>query len=782
MRNYFKNILRAISKNLSSYIGVISIVSLAILIFVCMFDVLFNLKTQANTYFNECNFADVFATVNQMPSNKLNTLENIEGVDIAFGRLSSDIRLLTEDSTKIVSVHVLAYSKSDSLNLLNISTDDTPITNAIYIGSKMAATYGFKAGDPIDVIVHSDIKTLTYQGTVQSPEYIYIVPPTGIRTPDSAIYDVACMSVEDVENLFNKKGIINEIGIKLKPGYTFQDVESQLEQHLNDYGLISLIARKDQFSYNMLFSEFNLISSLAIALPAIFLLVSTFMLYIILKKMINQDRSLIGTMKAFGFDNSNLIIVYMKQGVVIGALGGVFGSLLAIPLGKALFLVYTKILNLPSDQYKISIYIRLIGCFLALTISIASTYLGIKDILKISPAESMRSATPNIKSKLTIPTWLNTKLNFKYKMSLRSLLRYKFRNFVIAFSISFPFAFTSSLLCVAAGTEAVYYSQFSKVQTYDLKVSLSNYTSHNAVCSAGKQLDNVYDIESIGEFSINLKHENLSKYVSLLALNPGSNLYKIMDIHNTYYEPYDNGLIIGAATAAKLNLKEGDIVQMYHPKLNSQSVSIPIMKIIQEGIGNNCYISMNALVKYFNTNKLANTILLKAFPNKLDAIKSALSQTTEVTSITDAEQAMNGYKASMASLNALVKAFTILSLITGIVLIYNILNITLRERKIEFGTLAILGTTYNEQKKIIYLEQIINFVIGILLGFPLSMLFLKVLQACITSENFVVNLHMETSYYIYSFFICLITIGISLTISLQNVKNILLTDILKERE
>lgn len=124
---------------------------------------------------------------------------------------------------------------------------------------------------------------------------------------------MAALPQQTLERLLHKENLVTELGFLLQPGYTFSDVEAQLEAALEPYGLQLLTDRENQASYNMLQSEYSQLKTIGTVLPAIFMLISVFMLYIVLRKMIFQERGRIGTMKAFGFSDRELITAYLKQ-------------------------------------------------------------------------------------------------------------------------------------------------------------------------------------------------------------------------------------------------------------------------------------------------------------------------------------------------------------------------------------------------------------------------------------------------------------------------------------
>lgn len=780
---YFKNVFRAILKNKGSYFGAISIIALGILVFVAMSDVMTNLKKSTYDYYNTYHFADVFAQVNAIPSQKLKALEEIEGIEVSDGRLGQDVRLVLDGSDNIINLHLMGYKQPNSVNAFMVSTDLSELNeNSILLGNKMLDVYGFDVGDEINLMINSQLQSFTIAGTVQAPDYVYAVPPSGAQLPDDEIYDIAVIRSDKLQKLLGKGDVASELGFILKAGYKYEDLKAKLETSLKTYGLISLVKRQDQLSNYMLQSEFMQLASLSTVLPAIFLTVSVFMLYIILKRMVDQDRTLIGTLKAFGFRDFEIVKTYMKQGILTGILGSILGSALSYPLGFYLFKVYAKFYNLPSYHYKMNLKNILIGVVLSVVTSIIATYFGIKDVLKINPAEAMRSEAPVLHIKLKLPMFLNKVLNSKKKMAIRSIFRNKLRSAMIAFAILFPFGLVAVLSSFPSVMQQMFYDQFTKIQTYDLKVSLDNYVSYNDAIASVEAVDGIYNIEGLAEYSIHIKNKNRSEYSKLVALKPHSSICKIMDNKGRYYEPRAQGLIVNSVIAKKLNIKAGDIVEITNVYLSCQEVKIPVLQVIDESFGSGIYMDIDAVHKYFNVSAQANAIIFNVEKGKLNQVKKFLIDTRNITSVTDKARTLNNYKTSMQSMLIMVRIFEFLSILAGVILIYNISNITMRERKNEFGTMTILGMRFNEIVEMVAFEQWINFVVGILLGVPFSFFIRNLVEKMIASDAYTIDLFVAPSGYVYGFFVCLAIMVLSLSGILKNIRAIEMTDVLKERQ
>ena len=783
MKQYLKNILRNVIKNKTSYLGAIAVISLGVLIYIAMADVLFNLKGKINLYYENYHFAGAFATVTGIPENKLNTLKEVEGVDEVFGRLSADARLMIEGQNNIVTLHLLAYDSEDCLNQIKLSPSVGKMNeDMIYLGSKMNHFYGFNQGDSLKLVIGNRTKSFTLSGTLQTPEYIYSVPPSGVQLPDDEIYDIACIDKRTLENLLDRQQIVTELGFTLKAGYSFEKVKYELQKRLDPYGLTHLTDQKNQLSNKMISDEYSQLTAMATILPFIFLVISMFMLYIILKKMIASDRSLIGTLKAFGFTDSEILKVYLAQSIIIGALGSLLGGFLSTFLGKFLFGMYSTMYNLPYNHYECAISNQVVGFILALGTSLLSTYLGVREVLIIKPAEAMRAEAPAIGKQVKLLKILDKTLNSRQKMGLRAIFRNKFRSLTIALAVAFPFAFLGVLNSCEEACDQVLCSQFTKIQTYNLKVSLKDFVKYNEAFAAGQQIEGAYHIDVVAEYAPLFSFKNRSEYSTLTVLAPKSPVWHVMDYNDKMYAPLEDGLLMNSALAKKLGVKSGDTIQMTSTYFSPEPIDIPVIQVVEESVSGGCYLSMNAIQKYFNITPMANAICFNCLPEKVEAIKSSLSESLNVSSVTDTARALKSYKTMMKSMMQMINVFGYFSIVTAIILIYNISNINLRERKNEFGTLIIMGSTWKEITEIIMFEQIINFILGIMIGFPSSIILKQIVQKAIFSESYTLELKITLADYIYAFCVCLVVMAISLLIIIRNMKKTNPTDVLKERE
>ena len=267
----------------------------------------------------------------------------------------------------------------------------------------MEGVYGYEDGMPLKLLWNGKSTSFSMKGTCNGPDYIYAIPPGGAMIPDGTVYDIACIQKDRMEELTGKYDIVNELGFLLEADYTYEDIRSVLSERLAPYGLISMSKKEDQTSYDMVEGEIGELISMGTILPFMFLSISVFMLYVVLKKMIDRDQSLIGTMKAFGMTDLELLVPYLMEGLIIGVAGALVGAVLAAPFGRYMFGMYVEFFNLPNTIYHDFIWTRITGILLAAATGVAAAYLGVRDILMIVPAQAMRQAAPKNVGNVRIP-------------------------------------------------------------------------------------------------------------------------------------------------------------------------------------------------------------------------------------------------------------------------------------------------------------------------------------------------------------------------------------------
>lgn len=782
MRMYFRNVLRGILNNKAPYLGAVCIIALGMMVYVAMADYLINIRRSMQVYYDSNDFADVFATVEGMPEDQLKQLEDLDGIETAFGRQTANARYLREDTQDIIVMHLMAFTPEDSLNRMEsggvipaFGVDD------ILVGSGMSDAYKLKEGDPVQLVLNGKASNFTYRRYVTEPEYLSVFADSAASISDPLLYDIAAVNKGKLEEMTGRKGIVNELGFRLKSGYTYEDVRYELQDALQPYGLSDIVSRAKQISNNEIQTGQDQYAAAGTAFPAVFMLCSMFMLYIVLKKLVDKDRALIGTMKAMGGYDRELLLIYMMQAVALGLAGGLLGILASRPFAVYLYEGDTEAYRFKSLPFESSLPLKAFALLCSVGACVVSVYMAVKDVVAINPAESMRTPEPKVTGKFSLPPLLRRILNLRQVIGLRSIFRNPMRSAVTILAVAVSFGMIANFTSFQKIIIDKYVGVYDTVETYDVSVSLKGLKLRDDAAAAVSRLSYVRAAEPTAEVSVILRSRNHEKYSGLSAIRSGSDMKHPTDQYGKVHTVKGSGLVMNKIIADKLELKAGDTVSVEASELSPYPVNMLVSDIIDDNNGTGCYMDIDFLPAVFGCPGVANQLLIKMDASHIDELKADMKKSPDVDFIVENFKLKKENADSYSFVTMMMNLFSFFSIIMGVIMISNITDISIRERRNEFGTLMILGTTQAEVNEIIIFEHSMDFLLGILFGFPVSFVLERVVEKVISYDTFVMVMQISPGIYFMTFLICLCIITLSTALVIRNVRGIVLTDILKER-
>lgn len=348
---------RDIRENFGVYLACIMVIALGLLLYTSMSIAVESMDKAQQDFYAETNFADGFITVTGYPENKVNSLTFLPGIDQAAGRIVKEVRVIDqqEDSNRYLKMLTLNDANAPQINQIQLIEGQLPNENQpeILVDPKFLAANHLSLGDSIDVSIDGNQVSLYITGTAQSPEFIYIMRNAQDLYPSAEEFGIAYVPLSTLKALVKEKGQVNDIVITLKPGVSFDSVKDSLQAELKPYGVRSIVPRKDQTSHAILTSEIKQIRTMTKTLPVVFLGVAAIILYTMLRRLIEQQRVAIGTLKAFGFTDREIVLHYLTYPVVIGTTGGL-GGLSGVALSFPLTTMYKEFFALPGLKSEFS--------------------------------------------------------------------------------------------------------------------------------------------------------------------------------------------------------------------------------------------------------------------------------------------------------------------------------------------------------------------------------------------------------------------------------------------
>ena len=463
--------------------------------------------------------------------------------------------------------------------------------------------------------------------------------------------------------------------------------------------------------------------------PVIFFLVAALISLTSMTRMVEEQRTQIGTMKAIGYSKWAIVSKYLSYALLATAGGSIIGVLIGekvLPfiIIYAYGIMYQHIpeILVPYDwAYAIEASIAAVACTMFATVFSCYRELGEQ------PAALMRPPAPKIGKRVLLEyvgvIW--KRLNFTWKSTIRNLMRYKKRFFMTIFGIGGCMA----LMLVGYGIRDSVFEiadiQYTEIQTYDgnliLKENLSE-DEHQELTDSLEQNQDIARFMDAYMKNLVLTKDGHERETYVMVLGQPKDSEKYVHFHDRKtkeaYELSDDGAIISEKTAKLLNAKVGDTISVKDE--NEGNKDIVIQNICENYMGHYLYMTPKYYEKVYGEKPEYNTVLFSVQDSytreQMEEAGEKILARDEVLSLSymkDIEKRLNDM---LKSLNLVIIVLIVSAGMLAFVVLYNLNTINIAERKRELATLRVLGFYNPEVAAYVYRENILLTLIGTIVG------------------------------------------------------------------
>ena len=281
--------------------------------------------------------------------------------------------------------------------------------------------------------------------------------------------------------------------------------------------------------------------------------------------------------------------------------------------------------------------------------------------------------------------------------------------------------------------------------------------------------------EEVKQDAILIVPEDANKLNNMVSLNDINNNYSALSLN-------DNGVFISDKTAKILNIKVGDTINLVDG--NNKTVDVKVEAIIENYVNHYIVMSYNLYTKLFTDYKI-NTIMLNTndiSDNENTEFNKKLISDYDITSIIDTNDTIKTITDMMDKLTSVVVILILAAAMLAFVVLYNLSNINISERKREIATLKVLGFYNKEVDNYITRENIILTFLGIVIGLVAGLYLTHFIISTCEPDYIMFVRHINTLSYIYAILITIIFTIIVNVITHFSLKNINMIESLKNVE
>ena len=774
------------------------------------------LKTLDNFY-DENNVYDISVISNVgLTEDDLLKLSKIKNVELAINIQEKDTYLEIEENNYVVKL--IEYNSQ--MNNVYIKEGRLPKNNnEVSVDNALLENNNLKLGDNITI----DGKKYSIVGNVISPLYFSAERPNsnlGSGKVDYYIYVYnGSLDLEAYSNIYmtvkgakkyltnsdSYKKLINNVKkdidlIKDKQqDIRYDELYSDIIETSEMYGISIdeskfikpkwyIYDRLDNTSYKELINASDNLKKIGNIFPIIFFAISVLVSLISMMRMIEEDRVENGTLKSLGYNSFHITLKYVIYSLLATTIGSSVGAIFcSYMIPSVIWNIYKKIFFIPKFIYLLKSDYNALGLWICiLCICGTSVIVCIKNLREV-PANLMRPKAPKSGKKILLEriNFIWKKLKFSDKITIRNIFRYKSRVITTILGIAGCTALILAGFGLKDSIKDVIDFQFNNIIKYD-KLLMTN-DSINQIDIEKELLndDKVENFTNVNTQNIKVLF-NEEQEVTMITpddFNSISKSISLIDLktNNVINNISDNSCIISEKTAKLLDIDVGDKISLLDNDNNKYDIKVSY--IIKNYINQYLYINKNTYNSLFKDYKI-NSVLISLKDedkNSKDFDKKYISDGYALT-IVDNDDIKSSMNDMLSSIDSIVAILIIAAASLAFVVLYNLSNINISERKREIATLKVLGFYPSEVDKYINRETVLLTILGIGIGLLFGSYLSHFIISTCEPDYIMFDRHVYTLSYFYSLFITVIFTIIVTIVTHFNLKKINMVTSLKNVE
>lgn len=488
-----------------------------------------------------------------------------------------------------------------------------------------------------------------------------------------------------------------------------------------------VLTRNENSGYVSFENDTSIVSGIANIFPVFFILIAMLVCITTMTRMVEEERTQIGVLKALGFRDGTITakyLLYAGSASVIGWLAGYFLGTWILP--KIFWMAYQPLYDFSSLPYYASFPLAILTLVVSLIGILVSTWLSCRKELGSMPANLLRPRAAKNGKRICLervtPLW--KRLSFLQKITLRNMVRYKQRLVMMLVGIGCCAGLVVTGFGVRDSMLDTTVMQYDMVQTYDAEVSFAAGTQEQ-IAEPLSNIDDVEDTLFCSVKRLNVSNGNNSFTAGVYSFADTGSVGNFWDFHTgekTISFPGTGEAIVGKKVAQKLSLQVGDSVTLKDPSVGE--LTVKVSGIFDNYIDNFVMISADTYQTGFGEWQ-SNTALLHLQGTADDMEKTAetLTGINGITGVLQLSVTRENIDSVMSCMNYVIWMVILFSGALAFIVIFNLTNINLAERSREIATVEVLGFYPKETESYVLRENLVLSIIASLIGLPIGVLF-----------------------------------------------------------
>lgn len=525
-----------------------------------------------------------------------------------------------------------------------------------------------------------------------------------------------------------------------------------------------VLDRNTNVGYVCLKNDSGVVKGIANVFPVFFFLVAALICMTTMNRMVEEQRTQIGVLKALGFSEGKIMgkyLFYSGSAAISGTLIGYVLGIHFFPL--VIITAYGIVYKMGGIYYVSDPPLALVSLTVAVLCSVGTTWLSCHKELKEVAADLMRPKAPKAGKRVFLEhvPFIWKRLKFLQKVSVRNIVRYKKRFFMMVIGISGCTALLVMGFGVRDSVVAVADQQYEEIQLYDIGVTLKDGKMPGEADL--KSLDSVLEKENAAgmyamEKTIDLVTDKGTKSIHMVAVENPDEVGDFISLHTKKQEPIaypkEGEAVLSKKVAETYAVKKGDTILLRDSDNNE--MHLKVTGICENHIYNYVYIAPESYEKQIGDVVFKNVYVRLPDASDIHEVSAALMKVDGVTAVTVNSDMLSRISQMMSCMNYIVIIIIICAGALAFIVLYNLNNINITERVREIATIKVLGFYPKETASYVFRENMVLTAIGCGLGLILGKWFHRFVMGEIQIDMVSFNVQINAVSYLFS---VLLTMG-----------------------
>lgn len=540
------------------------------------------------------------------------------------------------------------------------------------------------------------------------------------------------------------------------------DAEAELLDHRQELADLErpttyVLTRETNVGYVSFHSDSEIVEGIAVVFPVFFFLVAALVCITTMNRMVEEQRTQIGVLKALGYSKMTIMgkyMIYSGSAALIGCIGGFFLGSYIFP--KTIWTVYGLMYGFTDIHFVFNGGLFAISMAVALLCSIGTTWASCRYELAGMAAELIRPKSPKAGKRIFLEhvPFIWKRLKFLYKVSIRNVVRYKKRFFMMVLGISGCTGLIVTGYGIQDSIVGISDAQYGTIMVYDESVSFTDpLTEEEMDALSVDWADKVELIMPIYQNSVDIVGENMVKSTTIIVPRDSEKFGELVDLHTVSGEPIPfpeyGEVVLAVNTAKQFGIHVGDMVTLRNSDM--KEMTLKVAAISQNFFMTNAFLSAETYEGYLGKAPEYRTAFVNvAAGQNLYDLSADFLERDNISAVTVNEETRAKFNKMMKTMNYIVILVIACAAALAFIVLYNLTNINITERIREIATIKVLGFYPGETASYVFRENMVLTAIGALVGLPLGIALHRFVMSQIKIDMVRFDVHINGITYLYA--------------------------------